>query len=215
MCGRFAFYDADKLQSRFETENKLNYQPSYNIAPGALTPVIIRQSPNQAVFMKWGLIPFWAKDPQIGYKMINARAEDIQNKPSFRRPIRSQRCLIPANGFYEWSLEHRPYYCYLKNQDILAFAGLYDLWIDAEDKQIHSYTIVTCQPNSLIGQIHDRMPVILEKNNESIWINPTTDLSVVLQLLKPFPNIELETCPVSDKVNNPVNDNILLTRKLN
>ena len=173
-------------------------------------PVITRNSPNKAELMRWGLIPFWAKDPRIGYKMINARAEDIQFKPSFRKPIRSQRCLVPTSGFFEWKHvgeEKIPYFIKLKGSDMFAFAGLYDIWKDVEEYPLKSFTIITTSPNSLVESIHNRMPVILDEKFEDIWLDNTiTDVNKVVALLKPYDSSQMEAYPVSMLINNPAND---------
>ena len=147
MCGRYVFSpgNSKKLKQRFNLSNQLEIEQNYNVAPGQIVPVITRQSPKKAVEMKWGLVPFWAKDPKIGYKMINARAETVLFKPSFRKAIRSQRCLVPANGFYEWQRINgkQPYFISRKDGEIMSFAGIFDTWKDAEGSKINSYAIIT------------------------------------------------------------------------
>jgi putative SOS response-associated peptidase YedK len=213
MCGRFAYWAVKKLKKRFDASGEVKSGPSYNIAPGAMTPVVRRKSPNQVVMMKWGLVPFWAKDVRIGYKMINARAEGIENKPSFRKPIRSQRCLVPADGFYEWQrgnlegkVEKYPWFVGLKNGETMALAGIWDVWKDAEGRELHSYAIITTEANKLVGKIHERMPVIMKQEDEDQWLNGETKLEEVLRLLKPYPAGEMVSRPVSRRVNNPEND---------
>jgi len=195
---------------------------SYNITPGLINPVITRNSPNRLEFMKWGLVPFWVKDPKIGYKMINARAEDIEKKPSFRKPIRSQRCLVLTTGFYEWKkmiLENKeekiPFYITLKGQEIFSFAGIYDEWKDAEGYPIKSYAIITTAANKMMGEIHDRMPVILSESDEDIFLDQKTPLEVILKLLKPCSSDTMQAYPVSKDVNSPKNDSKDLLRKIN
>lgn len=183
----------------------------YNVAPGYMMPVISKKSPNRAVLMKWGLIPFWAKDPRIGYQMINARAETLKDKPAFRKPLSQFRCLVPANGFYEWKKTQdgkQPFYIRLKSEEMFAFAGLYDQWVDAEGKEIETYTIITTTPNSVVEPIHNRMPAILKKENEEIWLNhQETDINKILALLTPNNTTEeFEAYPVSKAVNKPEND---------
>lgn len=212
MCGRFSFYtdDYNKFYNDFEITNRFeNLMPHYNIAPGMHVPVITKNSPKKIELMRWGLIPFWSKDPKMGYKMINARAEGIESKPSFRKPLRSQRCLIPTSGFYEWKHmgeEKIPYYIKLKNEDIFAFAGLYDIWNDAEGYPIKSFTIITTSPNKLMEAIHNRMPVILLEDFEDKWLDPETDLKEILDMLTPFDENKMEAFPISKLVNNPRND---------
>lgn len=211
MCGRFVFTPGNKkkFQERFEFDNDVKIENRYNFAPGQILPVIIRQSPNQAVPMKWGLVPFWAKDPGIGYKMINARAESIAEKPSFKKAFRSQRCLVPTNGFYEWKRSDgkTPYYIHRQDKEMLAFAGLYDTWKDAEGKEFQTFTIITTTPNKLMAPIHNRMPVILNRENENTWLKTDEASSQkLLNLLKPAPTEEFEAYPISTRVNKATND---------
>ena len=215
MCGRFVYYsDPGAIQQRFDVIGEVPAAgPTYNVTPGYVLPVITRQSPNRASLMKWGLIPFWAKDPGIGYKTINARAEGIETKPTYRKPIRSQRCLVPANGFYEWQKVAQsgkevkvPHYIRLLDQEVFAFAGLYDIWRDAEGQETWTFTIITTEPNELMAQIHNRMPVILPREHESAWLDGATALPQVLAMLKPYPAARMEAYPVSTLVNNPRND---------
>lgn len=210
MCGRYGFSikNIKKAYDRFEVTNTLfDYNPRYNIAPGQMNPVITKNSPKKIRRMFWGLIPFWANDRSIAFKTINARAEDIDKKPSFRKAFESHRCLIPASGFYEWNEytdPHYPYYFRLKKEDIFAFAGLFDIWTDPETKKdLYSYTIITTTPNKLMEPIHHRMPVILHKEDEETWLEPDfVTPEKLLALLKPFPTVEMEAYPVSREVNN-------------
>ena len=155
-------------------------------------------------------MPFWAKDTNIGYKMINARAETLQVKPSFRKALSLQRCIIPAGGFFEWKQvdkEKVPYYIFMKNKELFGFAGLYDVWHDKEGKELKTYTIITTTPNPLVEPIHDRMPAILEKRDEEVWLNPDeTEPVRLVKLLHPYPASEMDMYPVSRLVNAPKND---------
>lgn len=212
MCGRFAF-DADlgQVTNRFDAGTSLSsVSRHYNVAPGMQMPIILRQSPNTAVLARWGLIPFWAKDPKIGYKMINARAEGIAEKPAFRRPFRGQRCLVPTTGFYEWRHvdgDKVPYYIHLKTESLFAFAGLYDEWKDVEGRGLLTFTIIMTAPNALMQPIHDRMPVIFGKDEEGMWLDADfQDINILQKLLDPYPASEMEAYPVSKAVNNPEND---------
>jgi len=171
--------------------------------------------------MKWGLIPFWAKDPKIGFEMINAREEDIDKKPAFRKPTKSQRCLIPATGFYEWKkvrLENKeekfPWYFKLKDQEIFSFAGIYDIWKDPEGYETYSYSVITTKPNDTVKSVHNRMPVILQKRNEGVYLNPDTPLSEILALLVPFPDKNMISWPVKQLVNSATNDGPELIKEL-
>lgn len=212
MCGRYSLYtdDYDKFYGDFELSNRLeSLTPRYNIAPGMSVPVITKNSPKKIELMRWGLIPFWSKDPKIGYKMINARSEGIESKPSFRKPLKSQRCLVPTSGFYEWKRmaeDKIPYYIKLKDRDVFAFAGLYDIWKDAEGHPLKSFTIITTGPNKLMESIHNRMPVILEKEFEDKWLDEKTDTAEILKMLESYPEKKMEAYPVSKLVNNTRNE---------
>lgn len=168
--------------------------------------------------MKWGLVPSWAKDPKIGFGLINARAETLIEKASFRKPLTSRRCLVPSSGFYEWKKTDEgkiPYYIHLKNTPMFAFAGLYDIWIDSEGKEIKSYTIITTTPNSVVADIHDRMPVVMDKRDEDMWIDKEEkDIEKLLSLLTPYKGDDMEAYPVSKAVNKASNDNPDLIKPL-
>jgi putative SOS response-associated peptidase YedK len=214
MCGRYGFSvtNVQEVYDRFAIANTLlDFQPRWNIAPGQLNLVITRHSPNKIERMFWGLIPQWAKDDSFKFKTINARAEGIEGKPVYKKPFRFQRCLVPATGFYEWDKSQtpsKPHYFHLKEQDLFAFAGLYDVWQDRDTGQaIRSYTIITTTANDLVGSIHPRMPVILKRMDEDTWLNPDlTEPADLLPLLKPFPSQEMVSYLVSPAVNNPRND---------
>lgn len=223
MCGRYIFAEeAVKLYERYGvkkgSKNKqLHLEAKYNIAPGSLVPVITRESPNLIKIMRWGLIPHWAKDPKIGYKLINARAESIDTKPSFRSSFKHKRCLIPATGFYEWkktSHEKLPYLIQFKTRGIFSFAGIYDIWKDVEGVGFETFTIITTKPNKLVEPMHNRMPVILEKKYEDSWLDEKTDINKLLDMLKPYPGQELEAYKVSTKVNSPKNQGKELISKV-
>jgi putative SOS response-associated peptidase YedK len=211
MCGRLELSIIDHFFIRYSiTHPVLRLEPHYNIAPGMLTPIIIRQSPNQAVLMKWGLIPFWAKDPRIGYRNINARSETVAVKPTFRKALRTQRCLVPANGFYEWKRvekEKYPYHLSLINEETFSLAGLFDVWRDAEGKEIKTFTIITTEPNELMEPIHDRMPVILKRAEETRWLDKTLqDVEALQAMLRPYPANLMRAERISTLVNKPEND---------
>jgi putative SOS response-associated peptidase YedK len=159
--------------------------------------------------LKWGLVPSWSKDPAIGARMINARAETILEKPSFRTPFQKQRCLIPADGFYEWQTTDngkQPYYVRKKDRGIFAFAGLWDYW-EHNDEVISSCTIITTEPNPLIKPVHHRMAVMLQPDDYDLWLTSDPgDLYPLIDLLKPFPAEEMEVYPVSTTVNNARHD---------
>lgn len=212
MCGRFQISKiVDDIQLRFhvDVETEWNRQ-IFNAAPGMMLPVITSADPSLLKVFKWGLIPAWASDPAIGNKLINARAETLAEKPSFRIALKSRRCLIPANGFFEWKKEgdeKLPYRICFHDDRLFAFAGLWDTWKDPEERLIHSFTIITTSSNELMKPIHDRMPVILEPKDEHEWLDTGIQQEEALALLKPYPDGEMEAYQVSSLVNNVRNNN--------
>lgn len=191
MCGRFALEPGDDFYDRFDITNRLSKLPQkIDAVPGVNIPIIFKQKSNVVRFMRWGLIPFWAKEEKIGYKMFNARAETILEKPSFQKAFKTQRCLVPASGFYEWNTEGNkktPYFFEVKNRPLMSMAGLFDIWLEpSHQKEIYSYTIITTEPNEVVKTIHDRMPVILDEKNEHTWLNESTTTDELLSFLKPF-----------------------------
>ena len=225
MCGRFSLTDIDSIFSRFgviiSKDINKKITPHYNIAPTQKIPVIYKDKnqENRIEFMKWGLVPFWAKDPKIGHKMINARAETLAQKPSFKHLLKSKRCLVPSSGFYEWKrIDKRkvPYYIGIKNSKIFSFAGLYDNWKDSVGNELKTFTIITTNSNNTLKPIHNRMPVILEREFEEDWLDVKThDFDSLKQMLKPYPDDKMIAYAVSYEVNNPSNDNPELIRKVN
>jgi putative SOS response-associated peptidase YedK len=184
--------------------------PRYNIAPTQTVIVVSDDGTRNLTQMQWGLIPAWAKDPAIGNRMINARAETVATKPAFRAALRKRRCLIPADGFYGWQpigRRKQPVYIAMKSREPFSFAGLWESWTAPDGEEIKSCTIITTEANELLKPIHDRMPVILAKDAEAIWLDPTIqEPERLLSLLKPYPSVEMEVYPVSPKVNSPAND---------
>ncbi len=219
MCGRYVLAATEAIAQRFNVTNApANLAPHYNVAPTQSMPVVIKQSPNQLVLMRWGLIPAWAKSGKTDYSMINARAETLAQKPTFRKLLSFQRCLVPANGFYEWKAGTNgktPYYIHLKDESLFAFAGLYDRWKDDQGNELLTYTIITTTPNPLMAGIHDRMPVILPKDAEEAWLNPDeTEPAHLTPLLRPYPAEGMVAAPVSRAVNNVRNDSPDLLKPL-
>ena len=217
MCGAYGFSvkDAKEVYDRFAIQNTLfDLKPRWNIRPGQMNPVITAHSQNQISRMFWGLLPHFAKDEQYRYKTINARAETVAKLPTFREPLRNRRCLVPATGFYEPDKIHKEkppftwHYFQLKDQPLFAFAGLYDIWRDTQTgKEIYSYTIITTAPNQLVGNIHDRMPVILRKEDESTWLNPDiAEPEQLLHLLNPYSDKQMHQWQVGGAARNPRND---------
>lgn len=209
MCGRYRQTRAHKrLEEHFSAEGEVEVSPRYNIAPSQ--PVVaIRQGTREPVRklsnLRWGLIPSWAKDISIGYKTINARAETVANTPSFRDAFKSQRCLVPADGFYEWQRigkTKQPYCFEMNGGDLFAFAGLWDRWTSPQGQVIESCTILTTTPNSLLTDIHDRMPVILNADDYDLWLDPAfRDAGSLSEMLKPFDAALMNRYPVSNRVN--------------
>ena len=180
------------------------YKARYNCAPSQELAVISNDNPGELGFFRWGLIPFWAKDPSIGNKLINARAETIAEKPSFRNAFKKHRCLIVADGFYEWQklgkIKNSLYFS-LKSERPFGFAGLHETWVSPEHQSIHTCTIITTEPNELINPIHDRMPVIVEKDREVAWIDPANhNQKELLSILKPYPSDEMTMSEVDPKL---------------
>ncbi len=213
MCNRFTLStDKDDLQSRygFVDPNNILLSPRYNIAPSQNSPVVVHKDQRELVMMRWGLVPPWAKDVKIGYKMTNARAETLAEKNTFKRPFTDKRCLVLADGFYEWTGDKKnriPLRFVLKSREPFAFAGLWEKWKSSEREEILSFTIITTRANELMEPIHNRMPVILHNNDEDIWLNPTfNDTDTLTEFLVPFPSDMMEVYKVSTIVNSPKND---------
>lgn len=185
-------------------------QPRFNIAPSQDAPVIVSGSGNRMVLMRWGFIPFWAKDISVGNRLINARAEGITKRPAYRASVKKRRCIVPATGFYEWlKTAHGkvPYYIHMKESDFFGMAGLHDRWKSPDGTEIQSFTIVTTEPNDLARTIHNRMPVILHRLDEQRWIAPEPlDEDELDRMLSPYPADEMEAFRVSKEVNSPLAD---------
>ena len=214
MCGRFTLtVDPSELQEAFADYSfPPKFAPRFNIAPSQPVLAIPNDGRHAADFFVWGLIPSWSKDPAIGNRLINARGETIAEKPSFRGSFKYKRCLIPADGFYEWKSQpgtktKTPHFIHMKDRLPFAFAGLWDEWHSPDGSSIRSCTIITTEPNALMAGIHDRMPVILNQRDYTIWLDiaPQTP-ERLLPLIKPFPADKMSAYPVSTMVNSPAND---------
>jgi putative SOS response-associated peptidase YedK len=211
MCGRFTLVtNMDELQSRFGFEARdMEHQPRYNIAPSQQVLTVVNDGQRRAETMRWGLIPFWAQDPKIGYRMINAVGETAAAKPAFRAAFKRRRCLVLADGFFEWRKEGKskiPNYIFLRSHEPFAFAGLWETWKSPEGETIRSCSIVTTKPNDFIAPIHNRMPVILSQETEPLWLDPMTEETDTLTpLLTPSPAEWLDSYVVSSVVNSPKN----------
>ncbi|MFX1484346.1 MAG: SOS response-associated peptidase [Promethearchaeota archaeon] len=215
MCGRFSLLTyAEALAKRFNIEEMIDRpEPIYNIAPMQLVTTIVQRETRQLVKMKWGLVPFWAEDYRIGIRMINARAETLDDKPAYRVAFKKRRCLIIADGFYEWQKMgkvKKPIHVRLKSREPFAFAGLYEYWDKTKSGQtLLSCAIVTTTPNEAMKSIHHRMPVILRPEFEDRWLDPeNTDVSELKSMLIPYPSVEMEVFEVSKFVNSPQNQGV-------
>jgi putative SOS response-associated peptidase YedK len=212
MCGRFTLKTpAAQWLPHFGIQHGADLNLRYNIAPTqSVATVVNRQGQRTLAEMRWGLIPFWAKDKSIASRLINARAETVASKPAFRASFKSRRCLIIADGFYEWlSTDHgkQPVYIRLRNEQPFAFAGLWDHWKNEEDEAIESCTIITTHANSLLEEVHARMPVMLDDRVYDLWLDEELhDKQRLEELLQPYPAREMKYSPVSQTVNSPRND---------
>lgn len=205
MCGRFVLItDLSVIAGDFNISRvSVNFEPNRNVSPGRQIPAVVASAKDRMLTsFLWGLIPFWAKDPSIGAKLINARAETVAQKPSFKNAFIQRRCLIPADGFYEWKKEGNkkiPCCFGLKSGAPFYFAGLYEKWIAPDKKQVESCTIITTQANRLVLPVHDRMPVMVPKVAQDLWLDPEVkDPSALLEILKPYPAEEM-TCAEADR----------------
>ena len=222
MCGRFTLTTSIQQLAEAFTEFKppKSISPRYNIAPSQPVAVVPNTGQNQIDFFIWGLVPSWAKDPKIGNRLINARAETLAEKPSFRTAYRRRRCLVLADGFFEWRKQSDktkvPMYIQMASQTPFAFAGLWEEWHSEHGDQLLSCTIITTEPNELLASIHNRMPVILPPQAYNQWLDPAEQTASRLQpLLQPFPADQMVAYPVSTFVNNPRNESEQCTAPLN
>jgi putative SOS response-associated peptidase YedK len=210
MCGRYSLIVTDDLGARFRVHDPtIGLRSQFNVTPGREMPVVHDGAEPCMECMVWGLIPFWANDPSIGKRLINARAEGVADKPAFRNSFAKKRCLVPASGFYEWKSEKGekvPFYYRLEEGGHFAFAGLYDAWHDPAGGVRKTFIIITTESNALVGEVHDRMPVLLHREDEMTWLDPESDPALLHDLLVPFPAEEMAGYRVSQKVNNPENE---------
>jgi putative SOS response-associated peptidase YedK len=214
MCGRYRLSRRKQLiQEYFDTTEEVDWEPRYNIAPSQSVGIIRQDwaTPERRFSLaRWGLLPYWAKDSSIGYKLINARSETVSSKPAFREAFESRRCLIPADGFYEWKRAEKvkqPFHFGLQDDSLFAFAGLWDRWRDARGKELESCSILTTAPNSLLADVHDRMPVILNPEHYDLWLAPGfRRVEALKEMLNPFDATLMRSYPVSTRVNFVRND---------
>jgi putative SOS response-associated peptidase YedK len=210
MCGRYTLSTpAGRLAEEFQLDSTVEIPPSYNVAPTQQVAAVLEDEGGRCLEMlRWGLVPSWADDPEIGARMINARSETAAEKPSFRRAFRGRRCLIPADGFYEWKRENggkQPYYFRMQDGRPFAFAGLWESW-EKGDGNWRTCAILTTRANSVLEEIHDRMPVILPRDAYNAWLDPNAEKEELGELMLPYPGADLETYPVSRFVNSPRNN---------
>ena len=214
MCGRFALAtDNETVAQQFELPmpEGMMLAPRYNIAPTQPVTAVRHNRNNQREITHfiWGLIPSWSKDPKMGSRMINARSESVSEKPSFRAAFKRRRCIIPATGFYEWRKLNggkQPMYIHPTDEDLFAFAGLWEVWHSPDGGELESCTILTTSPNELMEPIHNRMPVILEQEDYDLWLQPGEQPEQGLHLLRPFTSHKMAAYPVSTLVNSPRHD---------
>ncbi|MEA2095944.1 MAG: SOS response-associated peptidase [Candidatus Cloacimonadota bacterium] len=217
MCGRFALYSSfQAIKDYADLLNEIGeIEANYNVAPGQEIPIIINKNQHNILkSCKWGLIPFWAKDETVGNKLINTRGETIAEKPSFKYAFQQRRCLIPANGFYEWrKKDKQPFYINLKDRELFSFAGIWEIWKSPAGKQIFSCSIITTCPNEKLKTIHPRMPVILQKEHEETWLTENNG-NILQKLLISYPSEEILFHPVSNDVNSVRNNYPELTKAI-
>ncbi len=222
MCGRFALFTSPEALARlFGVAEAPALEPRYNIAPTqniAAVRIAPEGKAREWALLRWGLVPFWAADPRIGSRLINARSETAAEKPAFRHAFRLRRCLVPADGFYEWqrlARERRPYFIRLRERETFAIAGLWEEWRGPEGVAIASCTLLTTEANALMRPLHDRMPAILPPQDYDLWLDPDVQRpEALLPLLKPYPAEAMIAYPVRPLVNNPANDSPLCVEPL-
>jgi putative SOS response-associated peptidase YedK len=217
VCNRYRLtHSKQYLSERFEAEasdEELEDRPRYNIAPTQQVLIVRKEhgeKVRQLTTMRWGLIPSWAKDGSIGTRTLNARSETVTTTPAFRESIRRKRCLIPADGFYEWQKigsVKQPYCFEVGEGDVFALAGLWDEWTSPDGEIIESCTILTTEPNTLVSDLHNRMPVIVPREKYEVWLDPdVTDFAVIRDILQPYEPTQMRRYPVSTKLNNSKRD---------
>lgn len=216
MCGRASLTKNEKeLEERFQSEfysediERYNPIPNFNLAPGQFFPVITNQDNGHINIFKWGLIPFWSKDANISFKLINARSETIMDNKIFKPAFQQRRCLIPLDGFYEWdkkSSKKKPYRIVKQDLSIFSVAGIWENWKSPKGLDIYTFSIITVPANETVSVLHDRMPAILFEDEEKIWIDNNLKISDLNSLLKPFPSELVYAYPVSSRVNNVRNN---------
>lgn len=214
MCGRYSQkIDLKNVEDQLKltlSDRAIKWKPSFNIAPSQLAPVVTSDQPDLINVYHFGLVPHWAKDKKVGYKMINARSETLLEKPSFKPLlINNKRCLVLADSFFEWrkdGKEKQPFRIYFPEREVFFFAGLYSSWKDPEGETYNSFSIITTAPNSLMEKIHDRMPVILTPEEEKQWLDPDQNPKDLIKLLNAYPADAMKAYEISTDVNKPSNN---------
>jgi putative SOS response-associated peptidase YedK len=221
MCGRFELHSAFEIIAKLFglTGETFAVPTGYNIAPGRDIAIVVKVGgQNRLTLCRWGFVPSWSKELNDGYKMINARAETVAEKPSFKKAFRHHRCLVVADGFYEWKksgAKKQPVYVHLKSGEPFGMAGLFNHWTSPEGKQVCTTTIITTDANETLKPVHDRMPVIVSRDAARVWLDPAVqETETLLPVLKPFPDREMELYEVSTKVNSPTNDSKELIERM-
>ena len=207
MCGRYTLgKEPDSLYEQFQLHGEVpGYKVSYNIAPSESAPIVYRYGGHRlALLMRWGMIPKWSKEPKTKYSTINAKAETLTESKLYAGPFKHTRCLVPADGLYEWQHadDKQPYHICEKEHRLFAFAGLWETWHEGQEDELFSFSIIVTDANKLVSSIHNRMPVILDQKDYETWLNPDTDTDQLLPLLKPYAG-HLDLYPVSRAVNSP------------
>lgn len=217
MCGRYTLKeDTEMMEAWFDAvmEDFEKFGPNYNVAPTHTMPVVGENKSRKRTIrpFRWGLLPFWAKDEKVSYSMINARAESLDSKKSFKKPFERHRCLVPASGFYEWKGEKgnkTPFYIFPTHEPMFAFAGIYNVWESPEGEKVPSYSIITTKANKKMSELHDRMPVMLLKEEWDEWLDPgNQDTKALKELLNPFPDDAIDFHQVKKEVGKVSNNSV-------
>jgi len=213
MCGRFVLHhNSAQVAKRFNAQKVLfEFGARYNIAPSQPVAAIVQNVERQLTAFQWGLVPFWAKDPSMGNRLINARAETLAEKAAFKYALRKRRCLIPADGFYEWQKQEngdkQPLHIRRNDGELFAFAGLWEEWSAPDGSPLQTCTIITSEPNEFLKPVHHRMAVILRPEEEAAWLDPSLQsVNDLMRVLQPREDEALEMFPVSKKVGSPAYD---------
>lgn len=214
MCARVTLRsNAEKIREEFgisESQPSPDFRPSYNVSPGTEVLAVVRNGENRLALFRWGLVPSWARDPSIGNRLINARAETLARRPAYRDALLKRRCLVVVDGFYEWRKEGGrsiPFFVHMTTNAPFGLAGLYEHWRSPEGRDVATCTVVTSRANQLLGAIHDRMPAIIAREERDAWLDPhTRDLAALGKLLQPFPPEKMEAYRVSAFVNSATHD---------